>query len=104
MDVTSLYTVIPHDQGITSVRRALANSKGKNVPTEFLLYLLELTLTRNFFCFEKEFFLQVSGTAMGSALAPSYANLYMADFESRHLLPLLHKSISVYFRYINDLF
>eukprot|EP00079_Xenopus_tropicalis_P014684 XP_004911451.1 PREDICTED: uncharacterized protein LOC101735191 [Xenopus tropicalis] len=104
MDVTSLYTVIPHDQGISSVRRALATSEGKNVPTEFLLHLLELTLTRNFFRFEKDFFLQLSGTAMGSALAPSYANLYMADFESTHLLPLLHKSISVYFRYIDDLF
>eukprot|EP00079_Xenopus_tropicalis_P032645 XP_017946416.1 PREDICTED: GRB2-associated-binding protein 1 [Xenopus tropicalis] len=43
-------------------------------------------------------------TAMGSALAPSYANLYMAQFESSHLLPLLHTSILAYFRYIDDLF
>uniref|UniRef100_A0A803JGD4 Reverse transcriptase domain-containing protein n=1 Tax=Xenopus tropicalis TaxID=8364 RepID=A0A803JGD4_XENTR len=104
MDVKSLYTIIPHEQGVWATRRALAKNPPTNTPIEFLLQLLELTLTRNYFRFETSFYLQTSGTAMGSALAPSYANLYMLHFETAHILPLLGKSILTYFRYIDDLF
>uniref|UniRef100_A0A803J8T0 Reverse transcriptase domain-containing protein n=1 Tax=Xenopus tropicalis TaxID=8364 RepID=A0A803J8T0_XENTR len=104
MDVKSLYTIIPHDMGIGATRRALLTDTSSRTPTEFLLQLLELTLTRNFFRFENSFFLQIAGTAMGSALAPSYANLFMLQYESEYIAPLMGDSILAYFRYIDDLF
>lgn len=39
---------------------------------------LELILTQNYFLFEDDLFLQIKGTAMGSIVALTYANLYMA--------------------------
>uniref|UniRef100_A0A803JB72 Reverse transcriptase domain-containing protein n=1 Tax=Xenopus tropicalis TaxID=8364 RepID=A0A803JB72_XENTR len=104
MDVKSLYTIIPHDMGIRASREALLTDTSLRVLVEFLTQLLKLTRTRNFFRFENSFYLQIAGTAMGSALAPSYGNLFMLQFETEHIVPLLGDSILVYFRYIDDLF
>ncbi|CAJ0958430.1 unnamed protein product [Ranitomeya imitator] len=41
----------------------------------------EFILRRNFLLFGDEFFLQLRGTAMGSNVAPTYANIYMAVLE-----------------------
>ena len=65
--------------------------------------LLELVLTNNHFEFNGEFYHQLSGTAMGTKLAPSYANLFMTKFEDKYVYtypqqPLLWKS------FIDDIF
>ncbi|KAE8628870.1 hypothetical protein XENTR_v10000262 [Xenopus tropicalis] len=85
MDVKSLYTVIPHELGIWATQRALTTNPPSNTPIQFL----QLTLTRNYFRFENSYHLQISGTVMGSALAPSYANLFMLKFELEYILLLL---------------
>ena len=41
-----------------------------------------MVLTMNNFEFNGEHYLQVGGSAMGTRLAPSYANLFM-DFEDK---------------------
>ena len=41
----------------------------------------ELVLTSNNFLFRGYFFFQTKGTAMGSTMAPNYANLYLGMFE-----------------------
>ena len=38
-----------------------------------------------YFEFNDEFFLQIGGTAMGTAVAPNYANLFMDRFETNAL-------------------
>ena len=55
------------------------------------------------FEFNGEHFLQTGGTAMGTALAPNYANLFMDRFETKaiegyHLKPLK------WLRFIDDVF
>ena len=65
--------------------------------------LTRLVLELNAFEFNNEYFRQVSGTAMGTKMAPSYANLFMGKLESKFLsectlTPLLYK------RYIDDIF
>jgi len=47
-----------------------------------LLQLTQLVLTMNNFIFEKHNFLQIKGTAMGTRMAPSYANLFMGRLET----------------------
>ena len=38
-----------------------------------------------YFEFNGEFYLQTGGTAMGTSLAPNYANLFMDKFETKAL-------------------
>ena len=47
--------------------------------------MLKLVLHSINFTFNAHHFLQVGGTAMGTALAPNYANLFMDRFETKAL-------------------
>jgi hypothetical protein len=53
----------------------------KEPPTECLVQLLTLVLKHNNFTFNGEHFLQINGTAMGTKMAPSYANNFMGKLE-----------------------
>ena len=84
MDVTSLYTNIPNDEGISSIRRLLEKERDKeiNPKNETLVRILEFVLKNNNFQFNGDNYLQTSGTAMGTRVAPSYANLFMTALET----------------------
>jgi hypothetical protein len=81
MDVSSLYTNIRHQDGMTAMQRILEHRSDKTVPTDFLINLLQLVLTCNVFEFGKSLFLQLIGTAMGTACAPNYATIMMNDID-----------------------
>ena len=72
MDVTSLYTNIPHNDGIKACREAWDQRAVKEPPTECLVQLLTLVLKHNNFTFNGEHFLQINGTPMGTS---SWGNL-----------------------------
>ena len=55
------------------------------IPIEYLRRMLELVLKCNNFKFNRKHFLQVNGTAMGTRVAPTYANLFMAHFEEKNI-------------------
>ena len=46
---------------------------------DFLFRILEIVLKYNIFEFNKDLYIQLIGTAMGSRPAPSYANIFMAN-------------------------
>ncbi|KAM8967064.1 collagen alpha-6(VI) chain [Pelodytes ibericus] len=105
VDVTSLYTVIAHDKGISAVRNAL--SKDENMATEqcnFILKCIEFILHHNYFWFEGQYYLQLCGTAMGTRFAPSYANIFVADWEADHIWNNnpFGESLVLWRRYIDD--
>ena len=52
--------------------------------------LLEVSLTNNHFLFNGTFYHQVSGTAIGTKLAPSYANLFMRKCEENMYTHILY--------------
>ena len=83
MDVTSLYTNIPHDEGIKCIKD-LINSKRQNSLSSNgnVVRMLELVLKCNNFMFNNDHSLQINGSAMGTQVAPKYANLFM-DFLER---------------------
>ena len=81
MDVTSLYTNIPHDEGIEACRKALNERENQHPSTESLVELITLVLKLNNFEFNGEHYLQVNGTAMWTRMAPSYANIFMGQLE-----------------------
>lgn len=76
-----------------------------NQSREFLLGLLEIILTCNYFRFEGEYYIQQKGTAMGSNVAPTYANIVMANLEEHAVYTSYHfSSVLKWWRYINDVF
>ena len=66
MDVSALYTNIPQDDGIESVRKLLDERSNKKIPTGFLTRLLEIVLKYNIFEFNQELHQQLIGTVMGT--------------------------------------
>ena len=105
LDITSLYTNIPHNEGIESIKEMLAiyRPPGSKPHNSYIIELLELVLTNNHFEFNGNYYHQLSGTAMGTKLTPSYANLFIATFEDKYVYtysqqPTLRK------RFIDDIF
>ena len=104
LDVKSLYTNIPHEEGITACHTALRTRNIEHPPTEDLVSLISYILKRNNFVFGDKHYLQIHGTAMGTRMAPSYANLFMADLEQTFLQrPITHNPL-IWWRYIDDVF
>ncbi|CAJ0928468.1 unnamed protein product [Ranitomeya imitator] len=107
LDVNSLYTNIDNEKGILAVVNFLNHNTQFHCELKvFCRTLLTFILTKNFFLFEDEFFLQRNGTAMGSNVAPPYANIFMADFESNFVYthPLFQQYCLLWKRFIDDIF
>ena len=104
MDVTSLYPNIPIQESITVILNIIKEYNNPTHPPLCILnQLLSFVLYYNCFNFGDLFFLQVHGIAMGTKLAPNYANLFMSDFENKHVFTQPVQPI-YYRRYIDDIF
>lgn len=102
MDVDSLYTNINTDQGMEAVKNTFQLYPDSKRPDKEILQLLYLNLTRNDFEFDDKYFLQISGTAMGKKFAPSFANIFMAQWEQSALSQAPIKPLH-YYRYLDDI-
>ena len=105
LDVTSLYTNIPNSEGIQCIREILNRERNKleKPSNESLIDLLDMVLTKNNFQFNKQNYLQIGGTAMGTRVAPTYANLFMANLEEK-LVSSYKLQPKIWLRYIDDIF
>ena len=103
MDVTSLYTNIPQDEGITTVCKAYEAFYNRNIPipTNSLKEMLQLTLGENSFSFNGRNYLQTHGTAMGTKMAVAFANIFMSEVETEILKASDTKPLQ-WKRYIDD--
>ena len=113
-DVTSLYSNIKHDLGIEAVSYWLKKEPeqlGKFL-CGFVIDGLRLLLHNNYFEFNGEYYLQKVDTAMGTRMAPCYANLTLGYLEetlyscietkfNSNIMKTLEKR---YFRYLDDIF
>ena len=104
MDVTSLYTNIPQEEGITIVCNAYENFHAKNTPiaTNYLREMLSLIL-KNSFQFNGKDYLQTHGTAMGTKMAVAFATIFMASIEKEILRQSINKPLT-WKRFIDDVF
>jgi hypothetical protein len=106
IDVVSLYTNIPQDEGIRTTLKALSHFPEHSIPPLAVFHrFLQFILKNNYFSFNNQFYLQTMGTAMGTRMAPSFANIFLYYLEGNllssppnNLKPLLWK------RYIDDIF
>ena len=105
MDVTSLYTNIPQEEGITLVCNAYENFYAQKPPiaTNCLREMLSLILKENSFQFHGKDYLQTHGTAMGTKMAVAFTNIFMASIEKEILRQSVNKPLT-WKRFIDDVF
>ena len=105
LDVSSLYTNIPNTEGRIAAQTSLdASLGGRNNPSsDYLIKLLDKVLSCNNFDFNDRHFLQVGGTAMGTKVAPAYANTFMGWFEEKYVYTY-RKQPLIWKRFIDDIF
>jgi hypothetical protein len=73
MDVTSLYTNIPRDDGIAACRKIWEQRTVQEPPTECLVEMLTLVLKNSNFTFDGNHYLQINGAAMETSLQLQHA-------------------------------
>ncbi|KAG7463118.1 hypothetical protein JOB18_046451, partial [Solea senegalensis] len=103
IDISNLYININTTLGLQVISTIFKKHPDKDRPDQEILQLLELCINNNDFLFNNKFYLQVHGTAMGQRFAPSYAHLYMSEWEREALAKCPLQPI-VYLRFLDDIF
>ena len=104
-DVTSLYTRIPTELGLTCMAKKLQMlNKHFNLPvtSQDILSMLKTILTCNNFEFNGNHYLQIQGVSMGTRVAPTYANMVLSVMEDSFLEEQVLKP-KCWFRFIDDI-
>ena len=105
LDVSSLYTNIDTDEGLTIVRQELDNSGQRKPSAETITLLLEKLSKLNNFTFRDLNYIQIKGTAMGTRATPNFANVYMGRFEDRFVYQAhWYDYVLDWIRFIDDIY
>ena len=102
-DVVGLYPSIPHDAGLKALYEKLEERTEKKIPSAYLNEMADFVLKSNFFEFDTKILQQISGTVIGTKIAPPYACLFMDRVENEFLDSGLVKPY-LWLRYIDDVF
>ena len=113
-DVVSLYTNITHELGLKSLKYWLEKYplESDKFSKEFILEAANLVLTNNSFEFDSKHYIQIKGTAMGTKMAPVYANLVLGYIEilleskimEEKSPEIANNIMKYYFRFLDDIF
>ena len=72
MDIVGLYPNIPHEEGLSALRKRLETRQEKYDPADTTTDLAGVVLINNIFRFRKKTLQQKRGTAIGTKFASSY--------------------------------
>ena len=104
-DVVSLFTNVPVSLALDVAKRRLQSDSGltsrTNLSINEILHLLEFCLHATYLSFRGEVYRQAFGTAMGSPVSVTVANLVMEDVEER-ALSSLDPPLPFWKRYVDD--
>ena len=102
MDITSLNTVIPNNEGLQALKYFFKKLAINKPSSETLLRLGKLVLTRDYFSFGDSHYKQINGVAMGTKMGPGYANLIVGFIENKFFSNYRGPKPDLYKRYIDD--
>jgi hypothetical protein len=101
----SIYTNIDTTAGITSIREFLY-ANNEDIPPDFPSYLflefLEIVMRNNIFSFGDMYWLQLTGTSMGTPAACAFATITYGHEENVSILPKFQDNLLYYRCYIDD--
>ena len=103
VDVAGVYPNIPHDEGLSALRKWLDLRQEKDITTSPLVELAEVVISNNIFTFKEKSLKQKRGTAICIKFAPPYSILFMIELEEEILSEIELKPY-LWWRYINDIF
>ena len=102
IDVQALYTNIPHTESIQALNRILEEAHTDPMKKLLICRFDNLVSTKNYFTFNNILSRQIQGTAMGTKMAPSYANIFVKHIEIQ-LVDTSPKNLKISFRFIDDI-
>ncbi len=79
-DITHLYTMLPQEESLGILTEFLLQfgyDKVRGIPIDAIQKLARIVITENVFIYEKKFYRQVIGGAMGSAFTLTLDNIFM---------------------------
>ena len=103
-DVQSLFTNVPLNEAIDLACRYVYDHNSPSKPSYDRKHFKKLLMyaTSGEFLYNQKMYRQVDGVAMGSPLAPTLANLFMAHLEQTWVAS--RSAPFVYYRYVDDIF
>ena len=104
LDVSSLYTNIPHKDGIQACSKFLDRRIDPTIPTTKLCDLIRMILTHNTFTFNGKYCRYANQwNSNGHKNGSSYANLLMGKFKENALGDASHSPL-IWWCFIDDIF
>ena len=81
VDAAGLYPNIPHEEGLSALRKRLDNWKEKYISYDILCDLPKVSPKSNIIKFCRKVFKQKRRTVIGTKFIPPYSNQFMAELE-----------------------
>jgi len=106
-DVESLFTNIPTVETIEIILKLVYTKNTKyfhDLRKNELRELLLIRTTQSHFKFNKSYYEQIDGVAMGSPLGPLFANVFMSNFERKYMKQIKKLGVNLWLRYVDDVF
>jgi len=100
-----MYTNIETETGIATIKDLLkeeADRISPQFPSDLFINILEIMMRNNVFTFGDTYWLQMSGTAMGTPAACE--TISFRHYKNKHILMTFSNNLIYYKRYINDVF
>jgi len=102
-DIATLYTNIDTELGLRLVRQFLTEQLVPSARIDLIMSLLSFVMKNSYLRFRDQIYHQVDGTAMGTACAPTYANIVVYMLE-KSVLAEFAGPLHLYRRFLDDVF
>jgi hypothetical protein len=100
-----MYTNIPKTDTTNIINNILRNNHETNNNTrEEIMHLVHLVTEQNYFQFDKQYYKETEGLAMGDSTSAILAEAYIQHIEHTQIYSILTKQKSIaYYRYVDDI-